>query len=157
MKTLRILLAILVSVFALAFLLQGVAKDEQGPSTADLTTYSHADLELHALRTFAKLTTHAPKSTEDHPAWEDEAHGWRDQCDVGLVPEGCAPLKTSAADNLHFEHSLETTSQALLPLPTAAPPADSFPSVLRTIYYNESAARTIELNKLSDSGQLQQR
>jgi hypothetical protein len=155
MKTFRILLTTLASIFAVAFVLHVLAKEDHGPSSADLTTYSHDDLNLYALRTFARLT--AQLTTGDHPAWEDEAHGWRDQCDVGLVPEGCAQLKTNPTDDLHFEHSLDTTSQALLPLPSAAPPADSFPSVLRTIYYNASAARTIQLNKLNDSGQLQQR
>lgn len=151
MKTFRILLTTIASVFAVAFVLHGLAKEDQGPSSADLTTYSQDDLKLYARWVFAQLTA------GDHPAWEDEAHGWRDQCEVGLVPEGCVQLKTNATDDLHFEHNLDTTAQSLLPLPSAAPPADSFPSVLRTIYYNASAARTIQLNKLNDSGQLQQR
>lgn len=169
MKTFRILFAAAsasVSVFAMAFLLYGRSEENHGPEATDLSTYSREDLKLYAQWTFAKLTA------GNQPAWEDEAHGWRDQCDVGLIPGGCKPLSTDATPDLHFVHGLQIAPQTLIPFVAPATRTDSRPSsaedlrtegnrksgtLLQTIYYNHSASRTIELNKLSDSGQLQQR
>jgi hypothetical protein len=153
MKNLRSRLAALVAVLAIALLLCGLSLNSQDQISPDILSYSHHDLKLYALRTFGKLTRGA------HPAWEDESRRWRDQCDVELVPEGCEPLKATASPLLHFRHSLEMAPQSLLlsSTPSQAEINGAFPRVLQTVYYNDSASKTIERHKLGNRDHLKSR
>ncbi|MGA2220046.1 MAG: hypothetical protein ABSG51_18315 [Terracidiphilus sp.] len=122
-------------------------------SSADLLTYSNSELKVHAIQTLHSYVG------GDSVEWENEDLGWRDQCDIGLMPDcekSINPTKTETPDTLHLLHSIEVPPQQQQDREPAGSKV-TIPRVLQSIYYNSSAAKTIQQFNLNDSQALMQR